>query len=334
MALDPEHLLVGWGDFIRRDQAISGGASFYVPDFFLKTEAPWVIPMDAAIVKVSEFSEFLKSQTQTRPSLSWNGPDEALFRSSFLELQRHFAMGELKKAVPVVFEQARWSPTPAELASILSSLVDQGRGVRLYGLWNGSEGIVGGTPEDLFVKSGGGVHTMALAGTRKREEGAVEALFSDQKERHEHQWVIDDIRERLTPFGAVSVGATGVVELPSLVHLKTPIDLKAEDVAFQDLVKALHPTAALGAYPREAGWRWLEAQPGAAERGRFGAPFGVALDKDFICAVAIRNIQWSGGNTRLGSGCGVISESDPESEWAELALKRLSVKRLMGLANE
>ncbi|MCM2323032.1 MAG: chorismate-binding protein, partial [Oligoflexia bacterium] len=115
-----------------------------------------------------------------------------------------------------------------------------------------------------------------------------------------------------------------------------------EAVPFERLARALHPTAALGAFPRPAGWEWLQSRPGARNRKRFGAPFGLLwspgtpgtagqCELEATCVVAIRNIQWEGERVVLGSGCGLIAESVLEREWDELSLKRESVKRMMGL---
>ena len=68
-----------------------------------------------------------------------------------------------------------------------------------------------------------------------------------------------------------------------------------------------------------------------AAPSRFGAPFGVVVDGEFSSVVAIRNISWSGNDVFLPSGCGVIEESTLANEWEELALKRNSVKDILGI---
>ena len=99
------------------------------------------------------------------------------------------------------------------------------------------------------------------------------------------------------------------------------------------MVRRLHPTAALGVWPRnEAGERWLREADRGVNRGGFGAPFG--LEREDRCALAlvgIRNIEWSDRSIRIGSGAGIIAESRLELEVEELRQKREQVKALFGV---
>ena len=120
--------------------------------------------------------------------------------------------------------------------------------------------------------------------------------------------------------------------MPTLKHLFTPIQVElTEKVSPEYLIRTLHPTAALGGFPRAAAKTWLEAQPEAGIRGRFGAPFGYVDDEAALILVAIRNIQRFDDKIWLGSGCGVVEGSQPEKEWEELKLKRHSVREMLGM---
>ncbi|MCM2277788.1 MAG: chorismate-binding protein [Oligoflexia bacterium] len=334
---------IAWGDWTWSASPRADAVSFFAPDFFLSESLCWASPSQWAELTVRELREalavFAEHHGETA-RFSWQGPDEGAFRKGFEELQEAFRSGSLTKAVPVVFERASGQLSPAVLASLIASLLERSGPARVYGIWNEHGGMLGATPEDLFeVTRGGVLKTMALAGTYRKVTGKESsAILDDPKERREHQLVVDDIRAALTELGEVQVGETGVLELPTLIHLKTPIEARlSRAVPFEKLVRALHPTAALGAFPRKPGWDWLRSQESARERGRFGAPFGLlwpsgAEVAEASCVVAIRNIQWDADELRLGSGCGLISESVLEREWDELALKRESVKRMMGLA--
>jgi len=54
---------------------------------------------------------------------------------------------------------------------------------------------------------------------------------------------------------------------------------------------------------------------------------------EFKSLVAIRNIQWDKNKSYIGSGCGIVKKSELNKEWAELTLKRNSVKKYLGLIN-
>jgi menaquinone-specific isochorismate synthase len=158
-------------------------------------------------------------------------------------------------------------------------------------------------------------------------------MGDDPKEVAEHQSVVEDIATALAPLGSVQVGARELLCLPLLTHFKTDLTLHPRDaVGFDQLVRVLHPTAALGVAPRDAAPHLLRRLDPDGGRGRFGAPFGVEWpDGRAACLVAIRNVQWRGREVTLGAGGGVIDQSRLETEWMELALKREAVKRMLGL---
>lgn len=352
---------IAGGDWSWSHSPPSSRLAFFAPDFFLSQENAWAVPSQWAEVSAEELMELLLDEAiseGTQGPIEWVEPDPYAFERAFIDLQNEFRQGSLKKAVPVIFSRTRCELSPSLLGRFLLNLLRQlsiapalqgtGKNLRIYGMWGveGKSGILGATPEDLFeITPSGDVLTMALAGTRSKVldpdlEAARFALLNDPKERVEHQWVIDDIRQALSGLGELKIEETEVVELPSLLHLKTKIRLGGPDVIsksssenlYPELVRRLHPTAALGAFPREQGWKWLRAQDQTGERGRFGAPFGVNWPgKGALCAVAIRNIQWSQKEMKVGSGCGVIQESILNREWQELSLKRQSIQRLLGL---
>jgi isochorismate synthase EntC len=157
-------------------------------------------------------------------------------------------------------------------------------------------------------------------------------LLEDPKEMHGHRLVIQDIEQALSPFGRVEISDTQEKLLPTLKHLFTSIQVElAEKVSPEQLIRTLHPTAALGGFPREAAKAWLQEQPEALVRRRFGAPFGYVDGDSALIVVAIRNIQRFDDKIWLGSGCGVVEGSQPEKEWDELKLKRQSVREMLGM---
>jgi menaquinone-specific isochorismate synthase len=104
-------------------------------------------------------------------------------------------------------------------------------------------------------------------------------------------------------------------------------------MSFAEMVRRLHPTAALGVSPRNvAGDQWLREADRGVKRRTFGAPFGLEREnQSSIALVAIRNVQWSGSAIRVGSGAGLLPESRFEREFEELRQKRDSVKALFGI---
>src|SRR5690606_18807004 len=107
----------------------------------------------------------------------------------------------------------------------------------------------GASPELLFKIKDRKLETFALAGTAKKEDGEI--LLGSQKDRHEHNIVIEDIKEKLTPYCQdISIGETHLHPFKHIVHLRTNFKAQITDAKkFIDLSRNMSPTAALGGYP-------------------------------------------------------------------------------------
>jgi isochorismate synthase EntC len=325
----PGRFLIGEGPLDARPARARDRLACYAPDFRLRDPAPWLHP--ASTREATRDALRREIGTPAVPVARWEEPDAAAYEQTFHDVMRRIASGALAKAVPIVLEAGRWASDPGAAVAGLVAAVLAAPGPNLaYGVWSRGAGMVGASPEILFTRSGSCVRTVAVAGTYPAAR--AEDLLADPKEGREHQSVVDDIAQALAPLGSVTVGAREVLHLPGLVHLKTDIlATVVEGTAFTALVEALHPTAALGVFPRSAGLAEL-GDEGPHDRGRFGAPFGVEWpDGRASVLVAIRNVQWTGGTVLLGAGAGLIAGSRFEAEWEELALKRATVKGMLGL---
>ena len=333
---------VAWGLFHVSSGQNTTGPLIHAPDFFGEIEEGQFGARGSTVISVSDLESLLIAEAESEHEsrgdgldAQWRPADSDRFHAQCADLFRRMDSGEIHKAVPVTAEvQQAGAPSRAARARALLSAIRSKTAGYLYAFWMGEEGMLGLTPELLLRLDGNLLRTLALAGTAPAEEGA--GLLADEKQRAEHNWVVKDLIERLERFGSIRTGETRVVTHGRLSHLRT--DLEAQIVAarpFSEWLEMLHPTAALGAYPRAAGQRWLrlhgyELAPGV-ERGRFGAPMGWSEGHEGLCVVAIRGLFWKGGVRSLPSGCGVVRQSDPAQEWEELALKRNSVRRVLSL---
>jgi len=268
---------------------------------------------------------------------SWRKPDIASFQAQFDRIRLKIQKGEWIKAVPIassyreVYQTRKvdiinWIHNALNAVKINSNLM-------AYGWWNLDEGIIGITPEILYEVDGKIVRTAAIAGTRPISGNSSRLpLFEDPKELHEHQIVVEDIKQKLVPFGELTVYETHVVTLPKLEHLKTEIHLTPRP-RFQNLdySRVLHPTAALGVFPRLVGAiEELKTLPHQADRKRFGAPITFWLKPEKkVSLVMIRNVQWTHSEQRIFAGVGQVKDSEFEREWHELCDKINMVKTLI-----
>jgi menaquinone-specific isochorismate synthase len=330
----PGRVFLGWGPFEQLPFRRPGRPAFFISDFFLDDPHPWRHPAEWEELSVEELAARFESAAEPI-ELEWSPCRIEAFRGMFESAQHAMAAGEFNKIVPVLFEDAQLLRRSNLVASLMTRLRTVPPELRLYGYSYQTHGMIGATPELLFESEGRGYRTMALAGTRRRDLKAE--LLTDAKELREHRLVVEDIVRRIAPFGNVEVDTLRIVELPGLAHLTTPIRFEesgaGERMSYADVVRRLHPTAALGVSPRtEAGERWLREADRGVKRRTFGAPFGVEReDHSAIALVAIRNVQWNGDRVRIGSGAGLLGESVLEREFDELRQKRQQVRLLFGL---
>jgi menaquinone-specific isochorismate synthase len=303
------------------------GPSFFAPDFFLRDERPWLTFERTEIWPEKVWKAHTYRRFPPKLFARFESPDRDRFLDRVGDLLGQIERQEIQKAVPVEFECAS-DYAKLDWASLLKNIPATSTQFP-YGFWTAEEALLGVTPEVLFSVKDKKLTTMALAGTAK---ASGPSLLEDPKERHEHQLVIDDVAARMKSFGAVGIGETIERVLPTLKHLFTPIEVALSGTPqFSELVQALHPTPALGGFPREAAAAWLKNQPEAEIRKRFGAPFGFFDGESSLVVVAIRNVQLHSEKLWLGAGCGVVKGSEAEKEWDELKLKRDSVRGQLGI---
>lgn len=328
----PGRLFIGWGPFEQLPFRRPERPAFYVSDFFLDDPHPWRHPAEWEEVSVEEMAARFAPDGYDAPEIEWDPPSRDDFARMFASAQEGIARGDFQKIVPVLFESGRFAVRGEWWRYFFSRLPLLPPGLTAYGYSYKSHGMIGATPEVLFQAEAHGYRTMALAGTRP--VARAEELLHDAKERREHRLVVDDIVRRLAPFGNIEIGPLGLLRLPSIAHLITPIFFAEsggpEQMSFAEMVRRLHPTAALGVSPRtSAGERWLREADRGVKRRTFGAPFGVEReDRSALALVAIRNVQWEGERVRVGSGAGLLAESQLERELEELRQKREQVKSL------
>ena len=327
-------IAVGTGPFKRSAQPDTALASFYVNSFFLENPTPWIIPHDFFEVSVAEFkSMFLvASAVSSTDNISWDAVDDIKFRKFFQKIKQVIEEGILEKIVPVQFEYgqvpANWGTHALE--TLTSRFIHYlSSGLYLFGFQEAEYGFCGLTPELIFEQQKNKVVTAALAGTAASSFG--DRSIKNPKDAREHQIVVDDIKTQLAPFGPVTISDTIPYWNGSLIHLRAFLEVpytSSAPTAFDQLVHAIHPTAALGVYPRsENAHAILKSSDVKMKREYFAAPFGIHFPNNTgLCIAAIRSVFWQQQQARLGAGCGVIEESDIEQELREVAMKRRAIK--------
>jgi menaquinone-specific isochorismate synthase len=193
------------------------------------------------------------------------------------------------------------------------------------------EGVafVSASPERLFRREGRAIESEAVAGTRPR--GASEAddavlrddLLRSEKDKAEHDYVRVGIGETLGPLCDEFEIEKGVSEmkLARRRHLISKVrGTLREGVTDAEVLHVLHPTPAVGGYPREEALEEIRAlEP--FDRGWYAGPVGWIGTDSAEFAVGIRSGLVRGNRLVLFSGAGIVEGSVPESEWAEIEQK-------------
>lgn len=337
ISLDGDRLAIGWGEQNWESEPSSQKPfSFYFPDFFLAAQKSWLVFEHCRIVAIDWLAQALPV-FHTPPSLRWSPADRHAFGEQCAQLAEEIASGNMQKGVPYAFERCDSFQSAHMQASLASCLRLAMRfPMFLYGFWNDKEGMLGATPEHLFKQKktdAWDISTCAIAGTVE-ETQCGKQWENNPRLLQEHAIVVRGIEESLSPYGQVSRAKTSFVPYSRLAHLSTPLTLSRKtSLSFDALVKALHPTAALGAYPKHAGHEWLLKMQQKNDRRRYGAPAGwkKAGSDEGHCLVAIRNVQWKEGSAMLGAGCGFVQGSQVDQEWEELQKKLKAMKEILHL---
>ena len=191
--------------------------------------------------------------------------------------------------------------------------------------------LLGASPERLFTLEAGRLETQALASSAA--PGELDRLTGGRKEAREHSAVVESIRAALLPLSSeVEIGAAPEpLALGYVSHLHTPVRARLRSgVTPADVVRALHPTAAVGGTPRDEALAFLRTHERLARGWYAGAIGWLGPDRADV-RVALRCALIRGNAARLFSGAGCVPGSTAEGEWAETAVKARFMLRAFGL---
>ncbi len=192
------------------------------------------------------------------------------------------------------------------------------------------EAVAGAAPETIATAGNGVVRATAVAGSVGVGTDSVETaqlarrLFNSDKDRAEHDFVVEDMVARLLALGCTVERdmEPHVLALARIQHLETKIAAGVpEGVTLLDILASLHPTPAVCGMPRNVALSIL-TESEAFDRGWYAGPVGwFGSDGKGIFVPALRSAVSSGGRWRLFAGAGIVPGSDPALEWEETELK-------------
>lgn len=205
--------------------------------------------------------------------------------------------------------------------------------------------IAGASPETLVKVKDGEVRTFPLAGTRPRgrtpeeDERLMKELLADEKERAEHNMLVDLGRNdlgRLCKFGTVKVERyMDVLKYSRVMHIGSEISGKLrDDVQAVDTIDSVLPAGTLSGAPKFRACELISQLEGD-KRGIYGGAIGyVDFSGNLDVCIAIRLAYKRHGKVFVRSGAGIVADSISGNEYQECLNKAGAVVDAIRMAEE
>jgi isochorismate synthase len=280
-------------------------------------------------------------QTRPRVDISLSPEDEQIataYRQNVARASQAIRDGQFEKVVLARYRDIR-TENYFDIPKAIDRLRTDYPGCYTFAIARHGSIFMGASPEQLAQQQGTEIHAASLAGSIRRgktsdeDQNLASQLLDSSKDQHEHEICSRAIKEAVQPLcsDVSAPDAPVLLSFSNVHHLYTPISgTLSNGSSIFDLVERLHPTPAVGGYPKEPARVFLREHEGF-DRGWYASPVGW-LDADgngeFI--VALRSAMISGQRARLSAGCGIVAESDPDQELAESDVKMRPMLTALG----
>ncbi len=235
------------------------------------------------------------------------------YLENIVKAQQEIGLGHFKKTVLSRVAKFHYTQTPdvmdlffalsAKYPNAFISLISS----PFWGTW------LGASPEILLQQSAENYITVALAGTKKTSTGS---LFTS-KEEEEQNIIKESIEHTLASHHIQSHSSQREnFDTGGLTHLKTTIAFKAPGGSRLNLSEELHPTPAVGGFPRKEAVHFILQNENYA-REIYAGYIGPIHKNSLSLFVHIRCMQWLPDYALLYAGAGITSGSEAEAEWEE-----------------
>jgi menaquinone-specific isochorismate synthase len=270
-----------------------------------------------------------------KPLSSIEQPNEADWREQVAAAVRRISSGGLDKVVLARKVDVDFAE-PVDERYLLHNLADKFPECWTFAV----AGLVGATPELLVRRTGTSVVSRVLAGTVHRDGDSstdgqlAEALLSSDKDLTEHLYAVESVAAALARHctDLRVPQSPALLQLANVQHLSTDVAGQlADDASAIALAASLHPTAAVCGTPTERAASVISALEDI-DRGRYAGPVGwVDAHGDGEFGIALRCGQLSADHTEISlyAGCGIVSGSTPQGEWAESEAKLSAMRNAL-----
>ncbi|ALG86013.1 isochorismate synthase [Gordonia phthalatica] len=202
--------------------------------------------------------------------------------------------------------------------------------------------LIGASPELLLRKRGATVHCVPYAGSAAKFDAAgvpvpdaAEGLARSDKDLREHAYVVDYLRELLSPLCIeIDVPARPTtIATEHVWHLATPIVGRLVDptITALDLAALLSPTPAVCGTPTAAAAELIGEIEGP--RDFYAGAVGwcdAAGDGEWVVSIRCLELDTAASTVTAWAGGGIVAGSDPDAEVAETTAKFQTVLSALG----
>ncbi|MDR3243483.1 MAG: anthranilate synthase component I family protein [Elusimicrobiota bacterium] len=203
--------------------------------------------------------------------------------------------------------------------------------------------IAGTSPETLVTLKNKELTNYALAGTCKRgkaldeDNKLIEELLKDEKERAEHNMLVDLARNdlgKISEFGSVKVAQyMKIVKFSHVSHIASTIVSKMKEQYDQlDALGAVLPAGTLSGAPKKRACEIINALE-KNKRGVYGGAIGyIDFSGNMDTCIAIRMAVYKDNKVFVQAGAGIVADSVAQKEFNECNQKAKALINALTIA--
>jgi anthranilate synthase component I len=202
--------------------------------------------------------------------------------------------------------------------------------------------VFGASPEFLVRLDGRTARIRPLAGTRPRDpdpeadQRVADELLADEKERAEHVMLVDLARNDLGAVcrtGSVRVDELMVIERYShVMHIVSNVvgELRDDKDAL-DLFAASFPAGTVTGTPKIRAMQLIDRLEPVARGFYAGSVAHIDFDGDLDSCIILRSVAVANGRAYWQASAGIVADSVPATEYAEVFAKTGIVRAVLGI---
>jgi anthranilate synthase component 1 len=202
--------------------------------------------------------------------------------------------------------------------------------------------VFGASPEFLVRLDGRTARIRPLAGTRSRDsdpavdQRVADELLADEKERAEHVMLVDLARNDLGAVcrtGTVRVDELMVIERYShVMHIVSNVvgELRPDKDAL-DLFAASFPAGTVTGTPKIRAMQLIDRLEPVARGFYAGSVAHIDFDGDLDSCIILRSVAVANGRAYWQASAGIVADSVPRTEYAEVFAKTGIVRSVLGI---